>query len=118
MSPSVPPGTPLAMFQSGRWDPATGAEMQWNFPVTAGEYEVRLYFAETASARQFIGARVFDVFVEDQLVLDNYDTFADVGGFTGVMKSFTITADSNIDIDFGHVGSENPRVTGIEIVEI
>ena len=44
--PSIPADVPAALFQSERWDPAAGAEMQWNFPVTAGMHEVRLYFAE------------------------------------------------------------------------
>ena len=49
------------------------------------------------------------------LVLDNYDIYADVGGFKGVMKSFMVTADSNIDIDFRHV-VDAPGINGIEIL--
>lgn len=45
--PSVPAGTPQAIFQSERWDPGDGAELQWDFPVTPGNYQVQLYFAET-----------------------------------------------------------------------
>src|SRR5918995_4784057 len=45
-SPSVPSGTPMALFQTERWDGSAAPEMQWNFPVTAGSYEVRLGFAE------------------------------------------------------------------------
>ncbi len=42
--------------------------------------------------------------------------FADVGGFAGVVKSFTVTSDSNLDIDFLHV-IQNPSIKGIEIVD-
>jgi hypothetical protein len=34
--PSIPPGTPAAMFQTERWDPPGGAELEWHIPVTAG----------------------------------------------------------------------------------
>jgi hypothetical protein len=114
--PSIPPGTPMEVFQSERFDPAGGGEMQWNFSVPPGEYEVRLYFAETWSGAQTAGARVFDVQIEGATLLDNYDVFADVGGNTGVVKSFTVTADANLDIDFFHV-VQNPSIKGIEIID-
>ncbi|MDQ3995089.1 MAG: malectin domain-containing carbohydrate-binding protein, partial [Actinomycetota bacterium] len=114
--PSVPPGTPAALFQTERYDPAGGAEMEWTFPVTAGRHEVRLYFAEIYSGTQTIGGRVFDVFVEGALVLDNYDVFADVGGNKGVVKSFLVASDASLDIRFGHV-IENPAIKAIEILD-
>jgi hypothetical protein len=89
--------------------------MQRDFPVTPGSYEVRLYFADIYTGTQFVGARVFDVSIEGDIVLDNYDIFADVGGYTGVMKSFIVESDANLDIDFGHV-TENPAIKGIEIL--
>ncbi|MGI8759466.1 MAG: PQQ-dependent sugar dehydrogenase, partial [Acidimicrobiales bacterium] len=41
--------------------------------------------------------------------------FAEVGGNKGVMKSFVVSSDANLDIDFGHV-TENPTVKGIEVL--
>lgn len=112
--PSLPPGTPAALFQSERFDPAEAPGMQWSFPVTPGPYEVRLYFAEIYSGTKFVGGRIFDVTVEGQLMLDDYDVYAEVGGNTGVMKSFVVTSDSVLNIDFGHV-VQNPAVKAIEI---
>jgi hypothetical protein len=112
---SLPTGTSAAMFQTERWDNTGGTEMSWDFAVSAGTYEVRLYFAETYSKAQKVGGRVFDVLIEGQTVLDNYDVFADVGGYKGVMKSFTVTADTNLDIDFLR-GVQNPAIKGIEIL--
>jgi hypothetical protein len=90
--------------------------MQWDFPVDSGAtYEVRLYFAEIYHTQD--GQRVFDVTVENQVVLDNYDIHADVGHDTGVTKTFQVTPDSTLDVDFGHV-TENPKVAGIEIVKV
>ncbi|MBA3329920.1 MAG: Ig-like domain-containing protein, partial [Actinobacteria bacterium] len=112
---SVPAGTPAALFADERYDVGTAPEMEWNFPVTAGSHEVRLYFAETYGATQALGARKFDVTVEGQLVLNDYDVFAEVGANKGVVKTFTVSSDANLDIDFGHV-VENPAVKAIEIL--
>jgi len=114
---SVPPGTPTALFQSERYDPAGGAEMQWDFPVAAGQYEVRLYFAETYSGTMKVGARKFDVKIEGALVLDNFDVYATYGANTGGVKSFVVASDATLDIDFFHE-VENPAIKGIEIIAV
>ena len=61
------------MFQSERWDPGGAPELQYSLPVPNGVYRVNLYFAEIYSGTQSVGARVFDVVVEDTLVFDNLD---------------------------------------------
>lgn len=38
--PSIPIGTPEAIFQSERWDPGASPEMQWDFPLTPGSNAV------------------------------------------------------------------------------
>jgi len=115
--PSVPSGTPTTLFQSERWDDTGAPEMEWDFPVTPGTFEVRLYFSEIWSGGQTVGGRVFDVTIEGALVLDDYDCFADVGANKGVVKSFVVTSDSNLDIDFFHV-IQNPAVKAIEIIGV
>ena len=117
LSASVPAGTPPELFQSERWDPGGGQELQWEFPVTPGDYEVRLYFAETYSGTQGVGLRVFDVLAEGVVRLDDYDIFDAVGGYRGVMESFVVTSDETLDIDFVHV-AENPAIKGIEIIQL
>ncbi len=60
---------------------------------------------------------MFNVSLEGQLVLPNYDIVADVGDQTGTMKEFTgIVSDGDINIDFSHV-VENPLINGIEIIQ-
>ena len=113
--PSVPAGTPEAIFQSERWDDSPAPEMEWDFPVTPGTYEVKLYFSEIWSGGQGVGIRIFDVQIEGNLVLDNYDVFADVGGYKGVVKTFLVSSDSNLDIDFFH-DTQNPMIKAIEII--
>ena len=84
--------------------------MQWDFPAPVGApLEVRLYFANGYPGTSDPGQRVFDVSLEGDTVLDNYDIVADVGDSTGTMKDFDITSDGNVDIDFSHV-AENPLV--------
>ncbi|MEZ4700287.1 MAG: malectin domain-containing carbohydrate-binding protein [Rhodothermales bacterium] len=108
---------PSAIYQRTRFDPAGGAEMQWDFPVDkSGLYDVRLYFADTDNATRDPGSRVFDVTIEGTLVLDNYDVVADVGFDTAVMKRFVVdVSDGNIDIDFGHE-VDQPFISAIEIL--
>ena len=114
--PSIPANTPAELFQSERWDWSSDPEMRWDFPVTDGEYVVRLFFADHYPPNHEVGKRVFDVRIEDQLVLDDYDIFADVGGFSGVMKEFTVTvSDGSLTLDFDHV-VENPNIAAIEIL--
>ena len=113
---SVPAGTPMALFQTERFDKPGPPNLLWDFPVSPGQYEVRLYFAETFSGAFATGARVFDVSIEGATVLDNYDIFADVGALKGVVKSFIVTSDSNLDIDFLRT-VQNPSITAIEIID-
>ncbi len=113
--PSIPAGTPQALFKSDRWDPAGGPELQWAFPVTAGQYQVRLYFAEIYAGGHSVGARTFDVSIENTLVLNDYDVFAEVGGNAGVVKTFTVTSDATLNINFAHV-VDNPSIKAIEIL--
>lgn len=80
-----------------------------------GSYEVRLHFAEIYSGVQAVGKRVFDVAIEGVTVLNDYDVFADVGGHRPVTKTFTVTSDATLDIDFGHV-TENPAIKAIEVL--
>ena len=115
----VPGYVPMKLFQSERWDPSAVPEMKWDFPVEPGEYEVRLYFAETFDGTSSPGARLFDVDVEVEgnTVLNNYDVFENAGGHDkAVMEPISVAVeDTNLDINFAHV-KENPAVKGIEVL--
>ncbi|MBN1680760.1 MAG: choice-of-anchor D domain-containing protein [Anaerolineae bacterium] len=106
---------PYNLFASERWDASAAPEMIWNFPVDPGTYEVRLYFAEIYTGTQNPGDRVFDVEVEGELALNNYDIVADVGFNTAVMKSYTTQVlDGSLTVEFIHV-VENPSLKGIDV---
>src|SRR3954469_15462791 len=112
---SIPSGTPMALFQSERFDKPAGTNLIWDFSVTPGQYLVRLYFAETYSGAFAAGARTFDVAIEGQTVLNNYDVYADVGSLKGVVKSFLVSSDSDLNITFLRE-VQNPSVKAIEIL--
>ncbi|MEM7624102.1 MAG: malectin domain-containing carbohydrate-binding protein [Planctomycetota bacterium] len=114
---SVPLGTPAALFQTYRWDPSQGDEMQWSFATTAGQtYDVRLYFAETFFTAP--GQRVFDVLIDGQTVLPAFDPFAAAGAKDrGVVETFSVTSDGVINVDFSRI-ADNPAISAIEIVQL
>ncbi len=113
---TVAAGAPAAIFTDERWDAGDDPEMHWGFPVPAGtSITVRLYLANRYDGTAGVGQRVFDVALDGTTVLDDYDIVADVGHNVGTMKSYSITSDGTVDLDFGHV-VENPLVDAIEIV--
>ena len=113
---SVPATTPAGVFATERWSPSDSPTMLWSFPVAAGTaVQVRLYFTNQYDGTASPGTRVFNVTIDGAPALTNYDIVADVGHRVGVMKSFNVTSDGTVDIDFTHV-IENPLINAIEIV--
>ncbi len=121
VEPSVPSEdfdrVPLQVFASERWDPSSGAELTWSFPVTAGTpIQVRLYFANRCRCTDQPGERVFDVDVEGTEAINELDITADHGHETAVAYTFDLVSDGAVDIVLRHV-VENPLINGIEIVQ-
>ena len=114
---TVPSTTPSTIFDSERWDPGDPPEMPWNFPVASGTHlQVRLYLINQCGCTSGVGNRVFNVAIDGNTVLNNYDIVGDVGDRVGTMKAFNITSDGDgVNIDFSHV-TENSLINGIEIV--
>jgi len=106
-----------ALYQSDRWDPPTAPEMSYAFNVPNGSYTVKLHFVEHWSGGQAVGRRIFDVSIENQLVLDNLDIFAQAGGYTLLVKTFQVTvADGQLNINFAHGSADDPLIGAIEIL--
>ena len=122
---SVPPGTPAALFQRGRWDPTNLPTQQWDIPVDAGtEVEVRLYFAEQLFTAPDVPAdqgwpRVFDVEIDGIVYapFDDLNIFDQVGHDVGMMRSVVLISDGNVDINLLN-DSHDPILQGIEILEV
>jgi len=114
-------GAPDALFGPNRYNSArlNVGPMLWNFPLTSGTYEVRLFFAETpyAGGVKTVGARVFSVAMEGSTVLTNYDIYGSVG-MGAAKKVFQVTVtDGVLNINFIPVVG-NPQVNGIEIISM
>jgi hypothetical protein len=105
---------PMALYQGQRY-----GEMAYTFPkLTPGtSYLVRLHFSELYFDGG--GKRLFDVLVNNQTMLHEFDTFAAAGGkLRAVIKEFTVKAntDGTIVLNF-HYGSQNhPAVSGVEVI--
>ncbi len=107
---------PQSVYQTERYG---SSGFTYTVPgLTAGAtYTVNLHFAEiywTAA-----GQREFNVSINGQQVLTNFDIFAAAGGENiAIVKSFTTTADSNGNITIAFtVGAANyPKVSGIDVV--
>ncbi|MFL6139372.1 MAG: PKD domain-containing protein [Frankiaceae bacterium] len=114
---SVPATTPSQVFSSDRVDPSSQPEMQWSFPVATGTpLQVRLYFANRSSSTAQAGKRVFNVAIDSTTVLSNYDIVASSGNNKGVMRSFNITSDGTVNINFTHTVKSDPLIDAIEIL--
>ena len=104
-------------------NPATNG---YSFPVTPGEYFVRLHFAEvftppastSGNAIMGPGERVFDVLIEGNVVLPAYDQWvASGGGLTATIEELLVfVADGSLDITVQHI-VENPAIKAIEIFQ-
>ncbi|MEM9667760.1 MAG: malectin domain-containing carbohydrate-binding protein [Pseudomonadota bacterium] len=131
--PAVEPGSsvdtavvPGAIWDTERWDPATGPELLWGFDVEPGRYEVNLYVGNGFGGTSAPGTRVFDVAIEGDIQQSddpnsNFDS-VDLSGTFGHQVGAVITreidvVDGQLNIEFLHE-IENPLVNGIEIVQL
>jgi hypothetical protein len=114
--PSIPAGTPAALFTTNRFDNAAGTDMVWTLPVPkAGTYTVRLYFAETYWSAA--GKRIFNVSINGTQVLTNFDIVAAAGAAKkGIVKSFTVSTSGPVVVSFGRTAADNPAVSGLEVL--
>ena len=80
-----------------------------------GLYNVVLHMAETYSNTAQPGKRVFEVVIEGDVVLNDFDITEAVGPFTATTLSFTVDVqDGELDITFGKV-AENPKINAIQV---
>ncbi len=108
---------PNSLFTTERYNQLpVPNNMQWDFPVANGTYTVNLIFAEVWIGAQNTGVRVFDVAIEGNTVLDDFDQTAMFGWANAGVETFTVNVtDGNLDIDFIK-GIQNPNIKAIEII--
>jgi hypothetical protein len=112
---SVPDTTPSDIFATNLWS----GSLNYDVPADAGHsLTVRLYFENTSTTSNYVGARSFSVTIDDQTKLASYDVVAEVGSDVADMQEFTITSDGNVDIDLQTTNrSGGPILNGLEIID-
>lgn len=106
-----------ALFQNFRYGMD---KLKYEFPVPDGEYLVDLYFSEpwygTGGGLDCKDWRVFDVAINDNVVLKNFDIWSEVGYAKAVKKTFTVKSkNGQLVISFPNVSSGQAIISAIAI---
>ncbi len=106
---------PNALFTTERFSTLVNPDnIGYAFPVINGDYLVNLYFYELFFTTA--GSRIFDVEIEDTLVLDDFDTVATFGNKSGVQSFATTVNDGVLNLEFLKAAANNPHIAAIEII--
>jgi len=105
-----------SLFQRERYG-NDGTSFRYRFDCPPGLYEITLLQAENWVSGP--GQRLFDIRIQDQIVVTNLDIFAVTGGKSTPLRSvFTNTVeDGHLEIEF-LPKVQNSRVAGIEVRKI
>src|SRR5437773_11010971 len=88
--------------------------LTYNIPVVNGTYTVTLYFAEIYFNAP--GQRVFNVTIEEQTVLQNFDIWAVAGQFAAVQRTFVVTVTDGVLNIVGTASVNNAKFSAIQVV--
>jgi len=104
-----------SLFQTRRWDDASGQELSYKVVVPNGDYTVNLYFAEVYNKVFYPNGRVFDILLEGKTVEYRMDIYDEVGKNAAHMKSYEVSVkDGQLNLGFLH-GIEDPTISAIEV---
>lgn len=105
-----------SIYLTERLDPEAAPALSYRFAAANGNYTLRLHFAETSATLFAVGKRVFDIKVENVVMIDNLDIFSEAGGNTALIKSLPVTlSDGELNIDFVRQVND-PNIRGIELI--
>jgi uncharacterized protein YxjI len=103
------------LYRTERWN-SNGASIVYTIPVANGVYHVNLLFAENYAPLDAVGARVFNVKMQGNVVLPNLDIFAAAGASAALVKSADVTVQNGkLTIEFVNV-VQYAKVNAIEIL--
>jgi hypothetical protein len=104
-----------ALYQTARQN-NSNSPILYSFPVKNGNYHVNLYFAETSTASQRVGARIFNVRMQGTLAFRNLDIFAEAGPDAALIKGAEVSVSSGmLRIEFENVAGK-AEIDAIEIL--
>ena len=98
------------LYQSERFAPT----LTYQIPVPNGSYEVTLCFAELYWTSA--GKRVFNVALQGQTVLQNFDIYALVGANTALQRTFQVLVTNGVLSIVGTASVDNAKFSAIQIV--
>ncbi len=105
------------LFNKYRLDSGTAPEMQFDIPLSNGDYTVNVYLGNSDATTNQPGDRIFDILIESNTVYNNLDLINQFGDQVGGMLSFPVTlTDGVLNIGFLHEVND-PLVHAIEVVE-
>jgi beta-galactosidase len=95
-------------------------KLKYEFPVPDGEYLVELYFVEpwygTGGGLDCKGWRLFDVAINDNIVLKDLDIWSEVGQNAALKKTFVVkSVNGKIVISFPNVKAGEAIISAIAI---
>ena len=102
-----------ALYQTENWNKGG---FTYDIAIENGIYRVDLHFAEIFKRIDQPGERVFDVLIEDQLLLDDFDIVATTGGqYTAHVESFMVeVTDGSLTMAFAPE-VQNPKISAFSI---
>lgn len=95
-------------------------QLSYEFPVSDGEYLVELYFTEpwygTGGGLDCKGWRLFDVAINENVVLKDFDIWSEVGHDKALKKTFLVKSkNGKINISFPNVKAGQAIISAIAI---
>ncbi|MBB4078008.1 hypothetical protein GGR28_000609 [Lewinella aquimaris] len=117
----------LLLFQEEIYGGKTGLAgtdpaFTYDVPVANGFYAVDLYFAEVYHPSS--GGRIFDVFLEENLILDEYDLVDPVkdgisSNQTAITRTYFVqVADGELSVQIGPATVDNGKLSGLCITRV
>ena len=118
---TAPGSSEELLFQKEIFGGAGGSNFTYDIPVANGLYQVDLYFAEVFHGSP--GGRVFDVFLEGNLMLDEYDLVDPVKDGVGLQTAITRTyfvqvTDGSVNVQIGPASTDNGKISGLCVTEV
>jgi malectin (di-glucose binding ER protein) len=98
------------LYQTERYGPT----LTYNIPVVNDTYTVTLHFAEIYFNGP--GQRVFDVSIEGQTVLQDFDIWAVAGQFAALQRTFVVTVTDGVLNIVGTASVNNAKFSAIQVV--
>ncbi len=112
-NPNISGTAGQTVYKTERW---SGSNLSYAIPVTSGEYQVQVHFAELHAPSQNTGARVFNVQLEGSTVESNVDIYDEVGAATALIKTYSISiTDGTLNLNLAS-NPGNPKVSAISVL--